>query len=171
MASAAEQNARAIINRLTLGMPAQVVQAVLDAGERVAWQVDTRASLMPANVSRKVAAVSGQGVPTSVRFGKPFIASLITGRGYFADTADDSTKISLRWESAALPGYQMGDKDQDLNLAVLAEVSTGVPQLKPWTMWPLEESVLTVTAATLVGAATVVFGMHGLYLNGFGASA
>lgn len=168
--SPAEQNARAIVNRLSLGMPAQVVAAMLEAAERVNWQVDARASVSPANVSRTFTFASDGDDQENVRFGKPLIASLITARGQMA-AGDDTTKASIRWQNGQQTGYWLGDKDYGLNIAILAEVSTPIPQLKPWVLFPLEDNFATVTLLGATGAATVILGLHGIWLHGFGATA
>lgn len=167
----AENQARAIIARMTKGMPAQVVQAVEEAGERVAWQVAPNAFCKPGNISRRVTAVSGQSTSFTVRTGQPFIGALLNGRVTLSSPTDDSALLSLRWQNSALPGYLLGDADEDFNLACLSEVSTPIPQLKPWSLWPLETNTITLSALTLAGTARVVVGLHGIYLHGFGASA
>lgn len=169
--SGIERRGRAICARLTKGMPAQVEQAVLDAGERVAWQIAEGAFCKPGNLSRRVSAVSGQSTAITVKVGQPFVANLITGALVLSSSNDDSALLSLRWQSSALPGYLLGDADEDFNLGCLTEKSTPIPQLKPWLLWPLESNVLTVSALTLAGTARVVFGLHGIYLHGFGANA
>ena len=166
-----EQRAREIIARIGAGMPPQVVQAMLDCADRVGWNVSPNAAAKPWHVSRQATLTSGTSSAQSIRLGAPVIATMITGRAFFTDADDDSTMIKVRWEVPSVAGYLLGDSDQDLNLATLAEISSWLPQLKPWVLWPLDESRITFTAGVMAGTATAVVGLAGLSLTGFGAGA
>lgn len=166
-----EQRARAIIARIAAGMSPQVHQAMLDCADRVGWNVSPNAAAKPCHVSRQATLTSGTSSAQSIRLGAPFIATMITGRTFFTNANDDSTMIKARWEVPSVAGYLLGDSDGDLNLATLAEVSSWLPQAKPWVLWPLDESRLTLTAGVMAGTATAVIGLAGLSLSGFGAGA
>lgn len=165
-----EQRARQIVARLSQGLPSQVGQAVLEAAERVGWQVSERAELRPALISLSVTVTAGQVSPETFRPGLPLIASLVSSRVYLDDANDDSTMVNLRFEVPSQAGYLLGHADEDLNASVLAEVSSWVPLLKPWQLWPVEEARYTVTGGSgLAGTATAVLGLMGVWLSGFGS--
>lgn len=165
-----EQRARQIVARLTAGLPSQVAQAVIEAAERVGWQVSERAELRPATLSLSVTVTAGQIAPETFRPPLPLIASLITSRVYLDTAADDSTMVNQRFEIPSAAGYLLGYADEDLNASVLAEVSSWVPLLKPWILWPVEEARYTVTGGSgLTGTATAVLGLMGVWASGFGS--
>lgn len=166
-----EQRARRIVAQLTAGLPSQVVQAVIEVAERVGWAVSDRASLRPATISRTVTVTAGQTQPETWRPGTPFVGSLISGRVFLDDAADDSTMVELRFEVPSQAGYLLGDQDENFNASLLCEVSSWIPLLKPWVLFPVEEARMTVIgSASLAGSAVFSLGLMGCWLHGFGGA-
>lgn len=144
----------------------------MDAAERVGYQLSDRASVRSGIISRQTAALAtGATATQSVRLGAPFVASMVTGRGFFSSALDDTTMVTTRWENPAQAGYLLGDTGGDLNLSIIAEVSTPYPLPKPWIIWPAEDHRWTVTCGTMAGTAKTTVGLSGLWLSGFGSGA
>lgn len=160
-----------IIGRLTDGLAPGVVAAVHEAADRAGGQVSSRASMRAGIWSRTLSVAAGTATQKTIRLGQPFICTMVTVRCLLPDVDDDSSMITFRLESPGQIGYLLGDSDEDLNAAALAEISTPMPLAKPWLIWPLEEFKLTATgAAGLDATSTFVFAASGFFLSGFGTA-